>query len=57
MGSGGVGFRLAFIGGVVRLVVAFVVNFGDVRVGDLAFRDGLFDYTGRRVVMRTFFVE
>ena len=59
---GGVGLRLALIGGVVRIVVAFVVNFGDVSVGDFAFGNGLLDDAGlrvvrERIVRRGFFVE
>ena len=59
---GGVGIRLALVGGAMSIVVAFVVNFGDMRVGDFAFGDGLLDDAGLGVVRegittRRFFVE
>jgi hypothetical protein len=46
LGSGGVRFGLALFVGVMGIVVAFVVNFGDVSIGDFAFCNGLFDDSG-----------
>ena len=46
LGSGGVRFGLALFVGVMSIVVALIVNFGDVSVGDFAFCNGLFDDSG-----------
>jgi hypothetical protein len=49
LGSRGVRFGLALFGGVMG-VVTFIVNFGDVSVGDFAFCNGLFDDSGMLLV-------
>ena len=59
LGSGSVRFGLALFGGVMDIVVTFIVNFGDVSVGDFAFCNGLFDdsgmlFVGEGVVMQRF---
>ena len=50
LGSGGVRFGLALLGGVMNIVMTFIVNFGDVSVGDFAFGNGLFDDSGMLLV-------
>ena len=46
LGSGSVRFGLTLFGGMMDIVVAFVMNLGDVSVGDFAFCNGLFDDSG-----------
>lgn len=46
LGSGSVRFGLALFGGVMNIVVTFIVNFGDVGVGDFAFCNGFFADSG-----------
>lgn len=48
--SRGVRFGLALFGGVMNIVVALIVNFSDVSVGDFAFCNGLFDDSGMLLV-------
>jgi hypothetical protein len=50
LGSGGVRIGLALFAGVMNIVVTFIVNFGDVSVGDFAFSNGLFDDSGMLLV-------
>jgi len=49
LGSGSVRFGLALFG-VMDIVVPFIVNFGDVSVGDFAFCSGLFSDSGMLAV-------
>jgi hypothetical protein len=50
--SGGVGFGLALL----RVVMRIVVHFGGVRVGDFAFGSLLFDGAGLLIVREGFLV-
>jgi len=50
--SGGVGFGLALL----RVVMRIVVDFGGVRVGDFAFGSLLFDGAGLLIVREGFLV-
>ena len=52
LGSRSVRFGLALFGGVMNVVMAFVVNFGDMSVGDFAYCNGLFDDSGLGVVRK-----
>jgi hypothetical protein len=59
LGSGSVRFGLTLFVGVMDIVVAFIVNFGDVSIGDFAFCNGLFDdsrmlFVGEGIVVQRF---
>jgi hypothetical protein len=61
LGSGSVRFRLTLFVGVMDIVVAFIVNFGDVSIGDFAFCNGLFDdsgmlFVGEGIVVQRFVI-
>jgi hypothetical protein len=50
LGSGSIRIGLALFGGAMNIVVTFIVDFGDVSVGDFAFCNGLFDDSGMLLV-------